>query len=248
LEHRLELADGTREASLVVVLYHPFDLVADGKNPDAPFGIARLESLLQKVKNCKGAAVKTLSQLGSSDSTLTTQRYLASCRLESMRRFWRRILPTTWLPGEGRMDLYLQNGDYAALLWLWYVLTAGLLAAAGVAGEAGRRVALALVTQKRRLIVSVAGGLLFLFGVAACCRLMQRGWPLNGIRVLPTVFFAPWAVWLGYRLSVRLVSQRFGAGRNRCKVEEFVQAAPDGGGPWPGGGGGDRRPSPGARG
>jgi predicted deacetylase len=173
------------EESIVVVLYHPFEIAKFPELGSYYFGIARFEKLLQKLSMMPHVKVVTLQQLAERDTDLSIERYRAVNSLCKLRAFWLRLLPEHLLPGAVKQQLYLTQAQYLQMLRYWRAITATLLVGLLMMGVAVRYLLVLVVTDKWRLRIDVFMTIVFCLAIVAELRLLQRGYHITGIRAIP---------------------------------------------------------------
>jgi predicted deacetylase len=174
------------EESIVVVLYHPFEIVEFPEPLSGYyFGLRRFSDLLRELSVMPQVKVVTLQQLAEGATDLSIERYRAANSLGRLRAFWSRLLPEHLLPGAGKQQLYLARAQYLQMLRYWRAITAGALVGLLMMGVAVRYLLGLVVPDKWRLRIDVFMTIVFCLGIVAELRLVERGYHITGIRAVP---------------------------------------------------------------
>lgn len=173
---------------IVVVLYHPSQIVVIEGKEGVYFGIERLEELLRKLSILPEVNVVTLTQLADEVGDLTTERCRKANALWRQRSFWGKLLPVHMRPGTSRQAVYLTEGEYSRILGHWKIATAGLIAGLSILGLLTRYLFSHVLADRWRSRIDILATLLFCFSIIAELRLMQRGYHISGIRAVPVFF------------------------------------------------------------
>ncbi|MHC4149737.1 MAG: hypothetical protein ACYSR5_09665, partial [Planctomycetota bacterium] len=174
------------EESIVVVLYHPFEIVEFPEPLSGYyFGLRKFSDLLRELSVMPQVKVVTLQQLAEGATDLSIERYRAANSLGRLRAFWSRLLPEHLLPGAGKQQLYLARAQYLQMLRYWRAITAGALVGLLMMGVAVRYLLGLVVPDKWRLRIDVFMTIVFCLGIVAELRLVERGYHITGIRAVP---------------------------------------------------------------
>lgn len=139
VESNLDKLAATASGGIIVVLYHPPQIVCMPGRETRFFGTARFARLLEKLANDPRFQVTTLRELPTTDTPLDAARYRATSRVWRYRSIWRSILPgMLMVPRSGDDLLYHRTEDCqseimrSSLLftaaWVLCAMFAGILA------------------------------------------------------------------------------------------------------------------------
>lgn len=174
------------EESILVVLYHPFEIVEFPEPLSGYyFGLRRFSDLLRELSVMPQVKVVTLQQLAEGAVDLSIERYRAANSLGRLRAFWSRLLPEHLLPGAGKQQLYLARAAYLHMLRYWRAITTGALVGLLMMGVAVRYLLGLVVPDKWRLRIDVFMTIVLCLAVVAELRLLERGYHITGIRAIP---------------------------------------------------------------
>jgi len=189
------LLQGTLTSSeVIVVMYHPPQIVRLPGRQSRYFGPARFEKLLQQLGGMPDVEVVTFTQLARQRNDLTFDRYRQASNLWFYRKFWARLLPSTSLPGQASRSQYLTTQQYAQKVTFWKTITIGSAAALLLGGLLIRYLIGRTLPRKWRLPIDVLAATLCCAGIAAEWYLTHRGYHINAIRAIPVIFFAGFLV------------------------------------------------------
>ncbi len=191
------------EEGIIVVLYHPFEIVRFPGLASCFFGVERFEKLLQRLSTMPNVEVGTFVQLAEKCEDLTVERYKQANSLWRQRSFWAKLLPRHLWPGTRDLRLYLTLDEYSQTLRFWKVATIGLLVGLLLIGLLVRYLLSSVLSTKWRFRIDVFATLLFCLAVIAELRLLQRGYHINGIRAIPLFFSGSFVVALMSRTLKR---------------------------------------------
>ena len=190
---------------VIVVLYHPFELVRFPGVEGANFlGVERFGQLLKKLSEVKELEVTTFTDLAQKRQDVTTERYKRANSLWYQRSFWAKILPRDLWPGTKGQDFYLSMDEYSQRLVNWKVATAALMTGLFLAGLLFRWVLGLTGSQKWCFVIDVVASLLFCFAISAEVRVVWRGYHMSGPRALPIFFCLSFVIFLMVRILKRL--------------------------------------------
>ncbi len=192
------------ENSIVVVMYHPYDIVKfPGDFGRYYFGPERFEKLLEMISLRKDIEVVTFSQLAGEHQDLSLERYHTSHQLCMLELFWSstsKLLHFHFLPDSWRGWVYWPKDEYKHLVRRWMVITAGVLAAIIAAGAG-----LGWFLQSRNISVKWLAAIAFILiclSIAVEALLLQRGLHLKILRM------GPGLLGIGMMISVFMHSMR----------------------------------------
>ncbi len=176
------------EEGIIVVLYHPCEIVKFPERGSYYFGVERFEKLLQEISTMPEVKVVTFQQLTHEMDNLTTERYRAANGLWRQRSFWAKLLPRHLWPGIRKQEVYLSRDEYSQKLWYWKVRTAGLISGLFMMGLLVRYLLGFVLAAKWRFRIDILAMLLFCLSIIAELRLMQRSYHITAIRAVPAFF------------------------------------------------------------
>ena len=173
--------------SIIVVLYHPFEIVEfDGALSSYYFGVERFERLLQKLSAMPEVKAVTLQQLANEvPDLITIERYRAANSLLKQRSFWGKLVSKRLSPGVSKEPIYLSLDEYHQTARYWKMAQLGLLAALVVMGLLVRYLLGSILAAKWRVRTDVLATCIFCLAIVAELRLLQRGYHITGIRAIP---------------------------------------------------------------
>jgi predicted deacetylase len=192
--------------SVIVVIYHPAQIVKFQGSEGRFFGIERFEKLLQKLMALPNTKVVTFQQLSQECSSLTTMRYHTVNVLWRLRSFWGELLPQHLWPGESNHALYLPIEAYATQLMFWKTLTIALIAGLLFAGLMARYLVRLVLPAKWCFRVDVIASLLFFLSLLKEIQIIHKGYHLTGISMIPAIFTASFLIALVMRIARKPVS------------------------------------------
>ncbi|MCX5636184.1 MAG: DUF2334 domain-containing protein [Planctomycetota bacterium] len=193
LESVLEQGNLSQDG-IVIVLYHPQQIVKSPGSGDRFFGIERFDKLLQRLAALPNSRVVTLQQLAQECDSLTTKRYRTANALWRQRSFWAKLLPKHLWPGESNRTIYLPTNTYARQLMLWGMLTAALTAGLLLAGVVTRYLIKIVLSLTWRRCIDVAASVVFVISITSEIYLVYRGYHPTGIRIIPAIFTASFLI------------------------------------------------------
>jgi hypothetical protein len=176
------------DAGIVVVLYHPHDIVKYADRKNAYFGIDKFEKLLSSLSTSPGVSVETLGRLCNKCSDLTAQRFRLANKLNRYRAFWGKLLPLRLLPAVEPGLAYLSIQKYSQILRPWYYLTVAFIVGLIGVGFLFRFILKSRLSAKWRVRMDIFAAILSCISVLAELRLLQRGYHITGIRMVPALF------------------------------------------------------------
>lgn len=181
-------SNGLRDGSVVVVLYHPRQIVKfPGEDGSRYFGIERFDKLLQTLSVLPNVEVGTLSSLCGKSTDFTAERYFFSNRMYRLQSFWVSLLPSRLLPGGGQNLAYLSVQEYSQIIRPWYYLTAAFIGVIAAAGFLFRLFSGWRLSAKWRVRMYIFAAILLFISILAELRLLQRGYHMTGIRMIPAL-------------------------------------------------------------
>jgi len=186
--------------TVIVVLYHPPQIVEFDGMEQRFFGIDRFEKLLHRLTMTPTVKVVTLQQLAQDCSSLRIERYRKASTLWWLRSFWAGLLPPYLLPGEAGRPIYLETEKYGEKVKNWRIFTITLMAGLLLMGLIVRYIINRLVFSDRwRRRVDIAALALCCFAMISEICLVHRGYNPTGIRAIPIFFTASFPIALMLR-------------------------------------------------
>ena len=174
------------DKSVIVVLYHPYDIVKFPNEKESwYFGTERFDKLLHALSTEPNVKVVTLGHLCEENADLIAKGYFLANKLKRLQSFWRRLLPPQLLPGAGRDLFYLNVQKYSEILRPWYYITSVFIAGIVAAGFLFRIFLGRRLSVKRRVRINIFAAVLLFISIFAEFRLLQRGYHITGIRAIP---------------------------------------------------------------
>ncbi|HEX2924727.1 MAG TPA: DUF2334 domain-containing protein [Ruminiclostridium sp.] len=194
--------------SVIVVLYHPEQLLKHKGFERSYFGVKRFEQLLAKVAQTPGIKVLTIDQLAKECNDLNLDRYFSASTLWQQRNFWRTLLPENLWPGEANKSLYLTTKVYNYEVMFWVAMQILFAACLVVLGLLVRNFLRSLLSKKLYSYIDIVGTFIFCMGIIGEFLLFCKDYQLTGIRSVPVFFGAGFIVALVYRVIKRTVYLR----------------------------------------
>ncbi len=207
------------DKSVIVVLYHPYDIV---KFPNGQknryFEIERFDKLLQLLSNEPNVKVVTLGRLREENADLIAEGYFLANKLERLQSFWRRLLPLRLLPGAGRDLFYLDVQKHSEILRPWYYITSVFIAGIVATGFLFRIFLGRRLSVKWRVGIDIFAAVLLFVSIFAEFRVLQKGFYITGIRAIPGliavgVLFGMLIIWLMkilHKITISVTQHRLG--------------------------------------
>ncbi|MGA2092325.1 MAG: DUF2334 domain-containing protein [Sedimentisphaerales bacterium] len=176
------------DEAVIVVLFHPAQMIKFTGKEGRFLGFERFERLLQKLTAIPTIKVVTFEHLIQRDRSLTDARYRAANALWRQRSFWGGLLPASLWPGESGRCVYLATEVYTKEVRFWKAMAILLAVGLMFVGLTVRYAVRRLLSSEWYLWVDIAGSLLFCIGIASKIYLVWRGYSPTGIRMVPSFF------------------------------------------------------------
>jgi len=202
---------------IIVVLYHPPQIVEFKGKEHRFFGIERFERLLQKLETVPYVKFVTLQQLARKRGSLTIDRYRAANALWRQRSFWSKLLPQDLWPGESSRLTYLAADVYARQVTYWRMLTVALTSGLLFAGLVVRYLIKRVLSAKWHIRVDVIASLIFFSSVLKEIQIIHKGYHITGISAIPAIFTASFVAALVLR-AIRAIHKSTVLIRPRWKI------------------------------
>ena len=198
--------------SIVVVLYHPYDLVQfAGK--ESCFGIERSGRVLEKLSRFPNVEVLTLSQLADRRDDLTAERFREAVVLFKLRDFWSNnesinLLPEHLLPGADMEGFYLSAAEYSKSLWYWRTITTAFAAGLFIIGLCVRRLLRSILSAKWGFRLDVIASLVFFLSVLKEIQIVNKGYHMTAISAVPAFVAGSFLIGLILRVAEKASAAR----------------------------------------
>lgn len=173
------------EKGVMVVLYHPEDIIKLAGREDYFFGIVRFDRLLDKLSVMPNIKVVTLQRLAQKCSDLTIERYHRANKLYGHRYFWKKLLPKHLWPGEQNHEFYLSLDEYSKSLLHWRAAAAGLAIGLFMIGLCIRYLLSLILTTRWRFWIDIIASLLFFLSVLKEIQVIHKGYHITAISAIP---------------------------------------------------------------
>lgn len=197
------LLDGSHwdQDSIIVVLYHPAQIVLMEDFKHRYYGVQRFERLLRKISYSPAIQVTTFGGLLREGVNLTTRRYHLAHTLSRQLSFWGKLLPSHIRPGQSYRGQYVSAEIYSREVKLWRFLTIVFVACLlGIGAGLGYLVARILGHSWIPFISLLAAS-----GIVASIfkevSLVLRGFHMTGISAVPGILAVGFLV--AYSLRIR---------------------------------------------
>ncbi len=208
------------EEGVMVVLFHPYEIVeVEGKQRQY-FGITRLDKLLGRLSVMPDVKVATFEQLARDCDNLTLERYRRATQLFNQRYFWQRLLPKNLWPGVNGRDFYLSLNEYSRSLFYWRFAAAGLVFGLFAIGLVIRQLVSLRLTAIWRVRVDIIATVLFALSILKEIQIVSKGWHPTAISGIPAFLTAGFVLALLIRVfknALRL-TKRIGGSRVLARI------------------------------
>jgi len=174
--------------ALVIVLFHPTQIVRTNGSENRHFGIERLDKLLNTLSTMQDVKVVTLKHLANECDDLTIKRYQAANSLHRQRSFWSKLLPQSSWPGEQDWYLYSSAEVYNSRVMHWRTLTIALITVSLFGGLVVRYLIGLLFSIKMALSIDIIIGILFVLALLKAIEIAHKGFPPTGIPIVTASF------------------------------------------------------------
>jgi len=180
---------------LMVVLYHPPQITRFDGMESRYFGVERFEELLKKLSSRTDIEVTTLNQLVENRGDhLTDERFRAANSLWKERSFWKKLIPQKLLPGENTRAYYLSASEYNKLDRRWGLLKIGFVGGLVAVGLGCNILVKNYLNKSLHIYLYSAATFLFICSVLKELQILNKGYHLTGISLIPAAFAAPFVI------------------------------------------------------
>lgn len=176
--------------AVIIVLFHPTQIVKNSGKENRYFGIERFEKLLQNLSTMRSAKIVTLQQLADECTDLTIDRYQEANNLHRQRSFWSKLIPQRSLPGETSWCLYSSTQVYDSHVAHWKMLGRVLVIGSLLGGLVVRHIIKLVTSVKWCFCVDVIASMMFFLAMLKGIHIVYKGYQITGIPVITAVFSA----------------------------------------------------------
>lgn len=180
--------------AVIIVLFHPTQIVNTKGSENRFFGIERFEKLLHNLSTMQSTKIVTLQQLADECSDLTIDRYREANNLHRQRSFWSKLIPQRSSPGETSWRLYSSTQVYDSQATHWRVLTVAIMTGLVFGGLIVRYIIRLVMSAKWCFCIDVIAGMMFFLAVLKEIHIVYKGYQITGIPVITAVFSASFLI------------------------------------------------------
>jgi hypothetical protein len=187
------LAGGTMPEGVVVILYHPDNLVVLSGMENNYYGLEKFERILQKVSAISNIKTVTFDTLIQECNNLTIERYRGAYALDAQQSFWQKLPLFNFGPDDGSPKSYLETATYLHYVKRWRALTAAFIGGLFLLGAAVQYFFISRLPCVWRFRINAVATLVFCLCAAHEIRILHKGYHISGAGAIPGIFTASFA-------------------------------------------------------